>query len=60
MLKECEVDSLTLWKIDDVGERLNKINNMIKNWKREEELCLKMSVYDVMITNHWSIWWRTR
>ena len=47
MLKECGVDSLTLWKIDEVGERLNKINSMIKNWKKEEELCLNMSVYDV-------------
>ena len=37
MLKESKIESLTLWKIDDV-EELKKVNEIVKEWKKKEEI----------------------
>ena len=53
LLKQCKVESLTLWKIDDIDKEIDRINKIIKDWIANEDLVLNMEVFDVkeMYTN---------
>ena len=53
MLKKSKIESLTLWRIDDVEKELMKLNEIIKDWRKVEEIDLKMEVFDIkeMYTN---------
>jgi len=46
-LKKSGIRNLTLWKVEDIEGKLQRVNNMIKDWKKNEEINLKMQVYDV-------------
>ena len=47
MTKKSGIEGLTLWRVSDTEKRLKLTNELIDEWREEEDIEIKMEVYDV-------------